>query len=251
MSFGNRKGCFAYPVLALAILFASASLWAQSAPAQQQSNSQTQLSTEQAQHAQILREAERRVHERHEVRIQQIIKDTYSHQYEIYFGGGYLRFHPGPGLQKNSEANWNAGFSDYFHGRLGATVDFRGYYGTAFVGINQYQVFKPSISQYTFMAGPTYRFFEGQHWGWNAYVLAGAGHGNFDTNTGGLPGSFIGVYPNSTTFNVSPGATVVYNLGPALAVRLSSAYLVSHYGGEFQQNLGYNMGIVYRFGRQK
>jgi hypothetical protein len=47
------------------------------------------------------------------------------------------------------------------------------------------------------------------------------------------------------------GASVDYNLGPGLAVRLTPNYLMSRYGGETQNNLGFNAGVVYRFGRQK
>lgn len=262
MYFEKRRGYLAYPVLALAILFASASLRAQDASSQQQqqtesssdiqsqSEAQSQAQTP-AQRVEILRRAQQRVRARRERRIRQIIEDTYSHQYEVYFGGGYLRFRPGHSLQKTSEGGWNVGLTDYFHGRLGATADFRGYYGTAFTYVNQYQVFAPSISQYTFMAGPTYRFFEGQHWGWNAFALAGIGHGNFGTGTGGLPPELIGLYKDGNALNVTPGASVDYNLGPGLALRLTSTYLMSRYGGDTQNNLGFNAGVVYRFGRQK
>ncbi|MGC2161704.1 MAG: hypothetical protein WA634_07350 [Silvibacterium sp.] len=261
MHFGKRKGYLAYPVLASAILLlASATLWAQDASPQQQTDSQAQTDSQVQSEAQpqttqqrteVLREAQLRVKARRRRRIQQIIQDTYSHQYELYSGGGYLRFRPGPALQKNSESGWNVGITDYLHGKLGVTADARGYYGTTYTNVNPYQVFSPSISQYTFMAGPQYRFFEGQHWGWSAYVLAGIGHGNFGTGTGGLPPTLIGLYPDSNALNVSPGASVDYNLGPGLAIRLSSVYLMSRYGSDMQNNLGFNAGIVYRFGRQK
>ncbi|MGB7190283.1 MAG: outer membrane beta-barrel protein [Acidobacteriaceae bacterium] len=257
MHFEKRRGYLAYPVLALAILFASATVRAQDASSQQQPQSespseiqsQTQEQTS-AQRVEVLRRAQQRVRARRERRIRQIIQDTYSHQYEVYFGGGYLRFRPGHSLQKTTEGGWNVGLTDYFHGKLGATADFRGYYGTTYTNVNEFQVFAPSISQYTFMAGPTYRFFEGQHWGWNAYVLAGAGHGNFGTGTGGLPPELIGLYKDGNALNITPGASVDYNLGPGLAIRLSSTYLMSRYGGESQNNLGFNAGVVYRFGRQ-
>ena len=256
MHFDKRRGYLAYPVLALAILFASASVRAQDTSSQQQTTespseiqSQTQEQTP-SQRVEVLRKAQQRVRARREARIHQIIQDTYSHKYEAYFGGGYLRFRPGHSLQKTTEGGWNVGLTDYFHGKLGATADFRGYYGTTFTYVNQYQVFAPSISQYTFMAGPTYRFFEGQHWGWNAYVLAGMGHGNFGTGTGGLPPELIGLYKDQNALNITPGASVDYNLGPGLAIRLSSSYLMSRYGGDTQNNLGFNAGVVYRFGRQ-
>lgn len=256
MHFEKRRGYLAYPILALAILFASANVRAQDASSQQLSTespseipSQTQEQTP-AQRVEVLRRAQQRVRARREARIRQVIDDTYSHKYEVYFGGGYLRFRPGHSLQKTSEGGWNVGLTDYFHGKLGATADFRGYYGTTFTYVNEFQVFAPSISQYTFMAGPTYRFFEGQHWGWNAYVLAGIGHGNFGTGTGGLPPELIGLYKDGNALNITPGASVDYNLGPGLAIRLSSTYLMSRYGGEAQNNLGFTSGIVYRFGRQ-
>lgn len=256
MHFGKRKGYLAYPVLALVIFAAPSYIRAQQTSAQQQSTaSQIQAETEgqqqtPEQRVQVLRAARARIRARHRERVRHIIEDTYSHQYETYFGGGYLRFRPGHSLQKNSEMDWNVGITDYFHGRLGATADFRGYYGTTYTNVNPYQVFQPSISQYTFMAGPQYRFFEGQHWGWSVYVLAGVGHANFSTGTGGLPGTLIGLYPDGDALNASPGVAVDYNLGPGLAVRLSSVYLVSRYGGDTQNNLGFNMGFVYRFGRQ-
>jgi hypothetical protein len=211
------------------------------APAQQQGPEQK---------AEVLRQAQARVKARRRVRIQQIIQDTYSHKFETYFGGGYLRFRPGSSLQKINESNWDVGVTDYFRGKLGVTADFRGYYGTTFTNVNEFQVFAPSISQYTFMAGPQLRFYEGQHWAWSGNVLAGIGHGNFGTGTGGLPPDLIGLYTDSNVVNVSVGASLDYNLGPALAIRLTPNYLMTDYGSELQHNLGFNAGIVYRFGRQ-
>ena len=149
-----------------------------------------------------------------------------------------------------NEAGWNADLTDYFFGDLGITADFRGYYGTAFTGPNPYSVFNPSISQYTFLAGPRYRFFKGQHWGWTAQALAGAGHGNFGTGTHGLPPQLVGLYTDATVLNFSGGASVDYNLGPGLAIRLTANELVTNYGSTFQENLGGNLGVVYRFGRK-
>jgi hypothetical protein len=254
MFFGKRKGYRAYPVLALALAMAPMAVWAQSSTDQplqspdQQTNSQQTIPP--SQRSEVLRQAQQRVMARRKLRIQQIIRDTYSRQYEIYAGGGYTRFRPGPNVQHNSEANWNVGITDYKWGNLGVTADFRGYYGTAFVGVNQFQVFKPSISQYTFMAGPQYRFFEGQHWGWSAFGLAGLGHGNFGTGTNGFDPTTVGLYPNGDTVNFAVGASVDYNVTPTLAFRLTPNYLYSHYGSDNQNNLGFNAGVVYRFGHR-
>ena len=256
MHFGNRRGYGSYPIFALALLLAPAALLAQNTTDQQTpqptgAQSQTQSAPQGTQErAQVLRQAQERVNARRKVRMQQVIQDTYTHKYEVYGGGGYLRFTPGSSLQHLNEAAWNAGFTDYVRGKIGVTADFRGYYGTAFTYINQFQVFKPSISQYTFLVGPQARLVERLHWGVSANALIGVGHGNFSTNTGGLPGTLIGLYPDGTVFNLSISAPIDYNLGPTLAIRITPNYLMTNYGSAIQNNLGWNAGVVWRFGRQ-
>lgn len=262
MHFRKCSGYAVYPLLA-AMLFVPVALRAQNTtPGQPAATPQTtppkppatmeepQQNNVEQQRALVLREAQARVNARRRARIRQIVKDTYSHKYEMYFGGGYMRFRPGATLQHMNETGWNMGVVDYFHGRLGAAADFRGYYGTAYTGRNQYSIYHPSISQYTFLAGPQYRFYEGQRWGWTAQALVGAGHGNFGTGTGGLPPSYIGLYNDGTVLNGDAGLSVDYNLGPALAIRLTPNALFTRYDGNFQHNLGWNMGVLYRFGRQ-
>ncbi|HVT97670.1 MAG TPA: hypothetical protein VHE33_09195 [Acidobacteriaceae bacterium] len=256
MYFRKFSGYALYPLLAFLLLVPSAiraqdSSSQQPAPAPQtQPSDQTPLQPSTQNQAQVLREAQARVNARRKVRIRQIIQDTYSHKYELNFGGGSLRFTPGNSLQRINEAGWIVDFTDYFHGDLGIAADFRGYYGTAYTGTNPYSVFNPSISQYTFMGGPRYRFFKGQHWGWTAEGLAGAGHGNFGTGTHGLPPELVGLYKDSTVLNFLGGVSADWNLSPALALRFSANEVVTNYGSSFQENLGGNLGLVYRFGRK-
>lgn len=256
MYFRKFSGYALYPLLAFLLLVPSAiraqdSSSQQPAPAPQtQPSDQSPLQPSTQNQAQVLREAQARVNARRKVRIRQIIQDTYSHKYELNFGGGSLRFTPGNSLQRINEAGWIVDFTDYFHGDLGIAADFRGYYGTAYTGTNPYSVFNPSISQYTFMGGPRYRFFRGQHWGWTAEGLAGAGHGNFGTGTHGLPPELVGLYKDSTVLNFLGGVSADWNLSPALALRFSANEVVTNYGSSFQENLGGNLGLVYRFGRK-
>ena len=250
MHFRRCSGYAAYPLLAV-LLWAPFAVRAQDSTPQQTTDAmQTQPQSTPEQRAQVLREAQARVNARRKLRVKQIIQDTYSHKYELDFGGGYLRFRPGNSLQHNSETGWNVDITDYFRGDLGVTADFRGYYGVAYTGTNQYSVYEPSISQYTFLAGPRYRFYKGQHWGWTAQVEAGAGHGNFGTGTNGLPPQLVGLYTDTTVLNVSAGASLDYNLGPGLAIRVTPNYLITDYGSTFQYNPGFNLGVVYRFGRK-
>ncbi len=251
MQFGRRLGYGSYPILALALLLTPTALPAQDNTNQQQSQPQAQTAQQApAERSEVLRQAQDRVRARRRLRVQQIIQDTYTHKYEVYGGGGYLRFTPGPSLQHLNEAAWNAGFTDYKWGKIGLTADFRGYYGTAFTYVNQYQVFNPSISQYTFLGGPQARLVMHQHWGVSGNVLVGVAHGNFSTNTGGLPGTLIGLYPDGNTFSLEVGAPIDYNLGPTFAIRITPNYLMTHFGSETQNNLGWNAGVVWRFGRQ-
>ncbi|HLH33615.1 MAG TPA: hypothetical protein VKX41_03010 [Alloacidobacterium sp.] len=241
-----------YPVLAITIFsLAVLQTRAQETPIQQQpTEQQAQQPSTPQERAQVLRQAQERVKARRRLRDQQTIQDTYTHKYEVYFGGNYLRFRPGDNLQHINESGWNIGLTDYAFGKIGITVDGRGYYGTAYTGRNPYGKYEPSISQYTFMAGPTVRFFEGVHWGWTAHVLAGVGHGNFSTGTGGLPPELINLYPDGNVFNLTAGASVDYNLSPALALRLTPSYFMTRYGSSTQNNRGFTAGVVWRWGRQ-
>jgi hypothetical protein len=224
------------------------------APSAQQPDAQqpiTELPQQSPQErARILREAQARVQTRRRMRQQQIVEDTYTHKYEVYGGGGYIRFRPGPSLQHLNEEAWNVGVTEWLRPKLGVTGDFRGYYGVANTLDNPYVIFRPSISQYTFMAGPQYRAYQGQHLGVSAQVLAGIGHGNFSTGTGGFTAQEVGLYPDGNVFNVSVGAALDYNLSPTLAVRLMPNYLLTDYGSTLQHNLGFTSGLVYRWGRQ-
>jgi hypothetical protein len=49
----------------------------------------------------------------------------------------------------------------------------------------------------------------------------------------------------------SVGANVDLNLFPNLAFRIAPNYMGTTFGGTLQNNLGVNLGLVYRFGRQK
>ena len=56
---------------------------------------------------------------------------------------GYLRFKPGPSLQRLTFYAWDTGLTRYFNERFGVTVDGRGYYGTAYVDLNPSNITRP------------------------------------------------------------------------------------------------------------
>jgi len=251
----KRFGCHVYPILFL-ITLAVPGLIAQNstsnpspAPA---APAQIEPENPQQNQVRLAQEAQARIRARRQQRTQRVIEDTYSHKFEAYGGGGYTRFRPGSSLQHVNESAWNGGLTDYLWGRLGLTADLRGYYGTAFITPNPYNIFKPAISEYSFMAGPQYRFVRREHWAISAQGLVGGSKGNFNASTSGVPpGTYIGLWSQGTNFSVAVGVPVDYNLGPGFAVRLQPGYWLTTFSGTPQvKNLGFTTGIVYRFGRQ-
>jgi opacity protein-like surface antigen len=254
MRHSKRFGCHVYPLLFL-ITLAVPGLQAQNstgsvtpAPAA----AQAEPENPQQNQIRLAQQAQARIRARREQRKQKVVQDTYSHKFEAYGGGGYIRFRPGGSLQHINESAWNVGFTDYIRPKLGITADLRGYYGTAFITPNPYNIFKPSITQYTYLAGPQYRFLGREHWAVSGVVLAGVAKGNFSASTSGVPpGTAIGLWSNGTNFAVGLGVPVDYNLSPALAVRLRPDYLFTTFGSSSQvKNIGFSIGVVYRFGRQ-
>jgi hypothetical protein len=197
-----------------------------------------------------------RIKARREQRRAAAIHETYDHLYEGYVGAGYLRFRPGPTLQKVNEYNWNVGFTRYFNERLGATVDGRGYYGTPFIEPQQGDppagdvgLTKPAISQYAVLLGPTYRFYLQPKYSLAARALAGYSRGNFTGDTSGY-GTLGVLYPDSSTFAASVSILAEYNLTPNIGIRVAPEYYATGFGSSVQSNLGYTAGIVYRIGKQ-
>jgi hypothetical protein len=252
MHLSQRFGYLMYPLVFLVSLSAP-KLLAQnstSAPAGQQQSSQQPENPQQEQ-VRLAQQAQARIRARREQRIQRTIEETYSHKFEIYGGGGYTRFRPGNHLQHNNEAAWNAGFTDYIRPRLGITGDIRGYYGTAFTGLNPFNIFQPNITEYTFMGGPQYRIVRKEKWAVSGQVLVGVAKGIFNANSAQLPGTLVGLWPSGTKLTVNAGVPIDYNLSPGLAVRLTPNYWLTTFGSTTQtKNLGFTAGVVIRFGNR-
>jgi len=151
MHHSKRFGCHVYPLLFLIVLAVPGLLAQNPTSSSTSAPAQTQAEPENPQQNQVrlAQEAQARIRARRQQRTQRVVQDTYSHKFEVYGGGGYTRFRPGESLQHINESLWNGGFTDYLWGRWGLTGDLRGYYGTAFITPNPYNIFKPSISEYS------------------------------------------------------------------------------------------------------
>ena len=188
-------------------------------------------------------------------RIAREIQDTYTHRWEVGGGGGYLRFRSGEFTQKNSEIAFWMDTTYFLNQKLGITGEVRGGYGNAKVNnLNPYasEVGKPQISEYPFLAGPTYRFRLREKTALSAFVLGGTALGKFDDGSKGISAANLGFWPSTNARPAfSVGLNLDINLYPNIAFRIAPSYLGTTFGGTIQNNAGFEMGLVYRFGRQK
>ena len=203
--------------------------------------------------AQTTRKEGRDTNANRKLRAARQVKETYTHRWEVGGGGGYLRFRSGQYLQKNSEIAFWLDTTYYFNRKLGITGELRGNYGNAKIANNYAALpFRPQISEYPFMAGPTYRVFLREKVGVGLFALGGTAIGKFDGDTEGHSAQSLGMWPSTNARPAfSVGANVDLNLFPNLAFRIAPNYMGTTFGGTLQNNLGVNLGLVYRFGRQK
>lgn len=193
---------------------------------------------------------QRRLNANREARIAKTIEDTYSHKWEIFGGVGYLRFRSGEFLQRNNEISWNVAGNYYLNPRWAVVGDVRGHYGNAKTGNNAYNVYNPLITHYTFMGGPQYRFYRKEKMSANINVLGGLAMGNFDGGSKAIPAQNLGLWKTSNAGAFSVNAGFDYSFYPNLAFRIAPTYQITTFGSKLEHNAGFNMGVVYRFGRQ-
>lgn len=201
--------------------------------------------------AQSARRTRRESNANRKARVERTIQDTYSHRWEAAGGGGYLRFRSGEFLQKNNEVTFFLSGTYFMNPKFGIIGEVSGAYGHAKVGNTIYNIPNPQISQYYFTGGPTYRVYAKQNYAVSVFGTAGAGIGKFDSGSKGIPAANLGLWDSQTRAVFSAGANLDYNFYPNLAFRVTPQYLGSTWGGKIQNNVGVNVGFVYRFGRIK
>lgn len=196
-------------------------------------------------------------------RIQRTIEATYSHRYEVFGGGGFLRFRSGEYLQRNAEVTWATSATYFLNPKLGITGDIRGAYGNAKVGNSVFGIRNPLITEYTMQGGATYRLYAKQRFAISATGLGGISLGNFDGGSKAIPAPKLGMWATSNRPVISAGANFDYNLYPNIAFRVTPTYVGTMFrgndlnldgslgksNGAIQNNVGFNAGVVIRFGK--
>lgn len=205
--------------------------------------------------AQSARRTRRESNANRKARIARTVAETYGHRWEAAGGGGYLRFRPGKNLRQSNEVTFWASTMYALNPKLGVVGEVRGAYGTAQIGnvlpSGNTLSFNPKISEYSFMAGPSYRLVAREKYTVSAFAEGGVGLGKFDGDSKGLTAADIGVWTGNYAGSFSAGVNLDYNLYPNLALRLTPTYLGTLYGGTLQNSKGVNAGVVYRFGKTK
>jgi hypothetical protein len=157
-------------------------------------------------------------------------------------------------LQRITQANFFMEPSYHLNRKWAVVADVRGMFGSANIpNVNALNAsFSPQISEYTFTAGPQYRFLEREKYSVSANATAGLALSKFGGDAKGLASQDLGMWPDS---NSKPAFTVNlildYNIYNNFAVRVAPTYVGTTFGDTIQNNLGVNLGLVYRFGRQK
>lgn len=202
--------------------------------------------TAQAQSTRIRREssATRRA------RVERALTDTYTHRWEAGGGGGYLRWRSGPFLRKNNEITFWAETTYFLNRKLGVMGSVHGAYGNAKINNNIFNLPDPQVSEYTFLVGPSYRFYSREKASMSLFAQGGSAIGKFGDSSKGIKDTDLGLWPSSNAKAAfSVGAMLDYNLYPDLALRVSPTYVGTTFGSSVQHNYGLDLGIVYRFGR--
>ena len=217
-----------------------------------------------AAHAQSPLRTRRETSANRRARLAREIAETYAHRYEFSGGGGLLRFRSGEYLRKSSEITFYGNINYLLNAKLGVLADVHGAFGNAKIGNNDFNLaLNPQISQYTFTAGPSYRFLAQRRVAMSVFATGGMALGNFAGGSKGFFPDRLGIWSTTTVPVITGGVSFDYNFYPNLAARITPTYIGTFFDGAapsdgvqtvhgtVQNNLGFNIGVVYRFGHRK
>jgi hypothetical protein len=183
-------------------------------------------------------------------RIARTIDETYGHRWEAAGGGGFMRYRSGPFLRQNNEVSFWADTLYSLNQKFGILGTIQGSYGKAKIGNTAFDIPNPQISEYAFMAGPSYRFLRKEKYSVSGFVQAGIDLGKFAGGDKGFSAAEIGVWTGDFAPAFSAGANLDYNFDPSFAFRVTPMYLGTRFDSTFQNSKALNVGFVYRFGRK-
>jgi len=205
------------------------------------------------------RRARRESNASRQARIARTIEQTYAHPWEVMGGGGFLRWRSGPYTRKNDEVSWAAQTNYFLSPKLAIVGAAQGSFGHAkpLVGVNNNNIQAPSpqINEYFFTGGANYRFLRREKVALAVQGTGGIAWGIFSGAAKGLNGTDLGLWSDGFRPAFTVALNADYNFYPNLALRFAPTYVgttfTSPAGGSYQHNVGFNAGVVYRFGQHK
>ncbi len=185
---------------------------------------------------------------------------SYNNRYEVYGGVAYSHFDASPSLLQGANlGGFDIQGARFFTRKWAATANLRGYFGTSGAAPNPYLIKGPSVSEYMALAGPEYRLASNQHASVTLHALFGGAYGYYSADLGRdnlgnkvEPGQ-IGFYNDQIAFGSAIGGSIDLNRSPRLAFRISPDAILTDYSsqgkGDFKEQFGLSVGLVYRLGR--
>jgi len=205
--------------------------------------------------AQSTRRPRRETTANRKARIAKTIQQTYGHPWEAAGGGGYMRYRSGQYQQQDNQVSFwvDTRYSlNSLSPKLGILGTVQGSYGKAKIGnVQGIDIPNPQISEYAFMAGPSYRFLGREKYAVSGFAQAGLDLGKFAGGSKGFTAADIGVWQGDFAPVFSVGASLDYNIDTSFALRVSPSYIGTTFGSTMQNSKALNVGIVYRFGKAK
>ena len=195
-----------------------------------------------------------RIRLRREQRRATAIHDAYDHRWETYLDMGYLRFTPGPSLQRLTYYAWETGLTRFSTERLGYTLDRPRLLRHGLRGPEPYQRYHPARHQPVrrALAAPSIASIcspnspsPAARWAAGPTATSPA------TPMAVCRPSVLALYPRRHTPSRASASVIgEYNLTPSVGFKLAPEYFFTGFGSTVQASRGFTGGIVYRLGKQ-
>ena len=153
------------------------------------SGDQTSSSQQSAGETQGQISVQARIRQRREQRRATAIHDAYDHKWESFADMGYLRFTPGPSLQRLTFYAWETGLTRFSNERLGLHARWPRLLSAlpTSASTSTARALHPAPDQqYDVLVGPVYRFYLQPKYSISGRVLGGWAYGNFSGDTNGI-----------------------------------------------------------------
>lgn len=176
----------------------------------------------------------------------------YSQRWDFFGGAMYSHFNPSASrlVHAINLLGWQGSATAWMRPSWGIEASVRGLSGNMSIPANTYGVpTNPSMSEYLFLFGPSFRFYRTPKLTLGMHYLLGAAYGDFSSDfPQGVQPQQVAIYNDKLTMGLAIGGVADYNVSPRWAVRFVADWQPTHYGFEWQNEFAGSAGLVYKFG---